>query len=104
MRKYAPNASMPQSSNGTLGEEIPDANSGYERVPQISRMPSVAENAQPSHVAQVQIHGSMPSCLIFQHVRIMSYSLMFDNLAVGRFQNDEKLRKSFEDHHSGLLL
>ncbi|XP_019236097.1 PREDICTED: uncharacterized protein LOC109216403 isoform X5 [Nicotiana attenuata] len=74
MRKYAPNASMPQSSNGTLGEEIPDANSGYERVPQISRMPSVAENAQPSHVAQVQIHGSMPSCLIFQHVRIMTTS------------------------------
>ncbi|XP_019236095.1 PREDICTED: uncharacterized protein LOC109216403 isoform X3 [Nicotiana attenuata] len=87
-----------------MNEQIPDANSGYERVPQISRMPSVAENAQPSHVAQVQIHGSMPSCLIFQHVRIMSYSLMFDNLAVGRFQNDEKLRKSFEDHHSGLLL
>ncbi|XP_019236096.1 PREDICTED: uncharacterized protein LOC109216403 isoform X4 [Nicotiana attenuata] len=88
MRKYAPNASMPQSSNGTLGEEIPDANSGYERVPQISRMPSVAENAQPSHG---------------QH-QVRSYSLMFDNLAVGRFQNDEKLRKSFEDHHSGLLL
>ncbi|OIT35059.1 hypothetical protein A4A49_63883, partial [Nicotiana attenuata] len=46
MRKYAPDASMPQSSNGT---SIPDANSGHERVPQTSRMPSVAENAQPSH-------------------------------------------------------
>nr|XP_033509638.1 uncharacterized protein LOC117274462 [Nicotiana tomentosiformis] len=45
MRKYSPNASMPQSSNGTLGEHIPDANSGYEQVPQTSRIPSVAENA-----------------------------------------------------------
>nr|XP_033517408.1 uncharacterized protein LOC117281677 [Nicotiana tomentosiformis] len=49
MRKYAPDASMPQSNNGTSGEQIPDANSGHERVPQTSRMPSVAENAQPSH-------------------------------------------------------
>ncbi|XP_070004611.1 uncharacterized protein [Nicotiana sylvestris] len=29
---------------------FPDANSGHERVPQTSRMPSVAENAQSSHV------------------------------------------------------
>ncbi|XP_070029412.1 uncharacterized protein [Nicotiana sylvestris] len=49
MRKYAPNASMPQSSNGTLGKQIPDANSGHERVPQTSRIYSAAENAQPSH-------------------------------------------------------
>ncbi|XP_075105006.1 uncharacterized protein LOC142179078 [Nicotiana tabacum] len=49
MCKYAPDAAMPQSSNGTSGEQIPDANSGHERVPQTSRMPSVVENAQPSH-------------------------------------------------------
>ncbi|XP_016479915.1 uncharacterized protein LOC107801137 isoform X3 [Nicotiana tabacum] len=49
MRRYAPNVSMTQSSNGTSCEQIPDANIGHERVPQTSRIPSVAENAQPSH-------------------------------------------------------
>ncbi|XP_070014848.1 uncharacterized protein [Nicotiana sylvestris] len=62
MRKYAPNASMPQSSNGTLGEQIPDANSIYERVPQTSRMPSVTENAQLSHGTT----HLCPSSLLFE--------------------------------------
>ena len=29
--------------------QIPISNSGHERVPQTSKMPSVAKNAQPSH-------------------------------------------------------
>ncbi|XP_016513316.1 uncharacterized protein LOC107830300 isoform X1 [Nicotiana tabacum] len=41
---------------------------------------------------------------VFGNDKSGSYSLMFDNLAVGRFQNDEKLRKSFEDHHSSGLV
>ncbi|OIT40723.1 hypothetical protein A4A49_51465 [Nicotiana attenuata] len=62
MRKYAPDASMPQSSNGTSGELIPDAYSGHGRVLQTSRMPSVAENAQPSH----GITHLCPSSLLFE--------------------------------------
>ncbi|XP_075098098.1 uncharacterized protein LOC107803913 isoform X4 [Nicotiana tabacum] len=49
IHKYAPNLSMTQSSNDTSCEQIPDANIGHERVPQTSRIPSIAENAQPSH-------------------------------------------------------
>ncbi|OIT19455.1 hypothetical protein A4A49_41080 [Nicotiana attenuata] len=68
MRKYASNASMPQISNGTSGEQILDANSGHERVPQTSRTPSVAENDQPSHVVSHPtitarpILGTCPIC------------------------------------------
>nr|XP_009760709.1 PREDICTED: uncharacterized protein LOC104213017 [Nicotiana sylvestris] len=42
---------------------FPDANSGHERVPQTSRMPSVAENAQSSHVTT---HFCPSSLLFFQ--------------------------------------
>ncbi|XP_060186622.1 uncharacterized protein LOC132616027 [Lycium barbarum] len=45
----ARNESMPQNINGTSSEQVPDANSGHEQVPQISRIPSVAENSPPSH-------------------------------------------------------
>ncbi|XP_075098099.1 uncharacterized protein LOC107803913 isoform X5 [Nicotiana tabacum] len=51
IHKYAPNLSMTQSSNDTSCEQIPDANIGHERVPQTSRIPSIAENAQPSHAS-----------------------------------------------------
>nr|XP_009801015.1 PREDICTED: uncharacterized protein LOC104246828 isoform X1 [Nicotiana sylvestris] len=37
-------------------------------------------------------------------VIMRSNRLMLDNLAGKRFQNDEKLRKSFEDHHSSGLV
>ncbi|KAJ8544662.1 hypothetical protein K7X08_017245 [Anisodus acutangulus] len=49
MRKYAPNEFRAQNINGTSSEQVPDADSGHERVPQTSRMPSVAENTPPSH-------------------------------------------------------
>ncbi|XP_060182366.1 uncharacterized protein LOC132612036 [Lycium barbarum] len=51
MRQFmrAPNEPMPQNINGTSSEQVPDANSGHEGVPQTSRIPSVAENTPPSH-------------------------------------------------------
>lgn len=49
MRKYDPNESMLQNINDTSSEQVPNANSSHARVPQTSRIPSVAENAPPSH-------------------------------------------------------
>ncbi|KAK4348113.1 hypothetical protein RND71_034452 [Anisodus tanguticus] len=49
MSKYAPNEFRAQNINGTSSEHVPVADSGHERVPQTSRMPSVAENTPPSH-------------------------------------------------------
>ncbi|MCD7467845.1 hypothetical protein HAX54_005492 [Datura stramonium] len=47
IRKYVPNECMPQNINGDSSEEIPDAVRGQERVPQTSRIPSVAKNTPP---------------------------------------------------------
>ncbi|XP_019224815.1 PREDICTED: uncharacterized protein LOC109206446 [Nicotiana attenuata] len=42
MRKYTSNEPMPQNIDGTSSEQVPDANNGHERVPQTSRIHSVA--------------------------------------------------------------
>ncbi|OIT08589.1 hypothetical protein A4A49_63273 [Nicotiana attenuata] len=62
VRKYVSNESMPQNINGTSSEQVLDANSGHERVPQTSMIPSVAENTS---LSQGTTH-LYPSVLLFE--------------------------------------
>ncbi|OIT36109.1 hypothetical protein A4A49_55877 [Nicotiana attenuata] len=62
VRKYVSNESTPQNINGTSSEQVLDANSGHERVPQTSRIPSVAENTS---LSQGTTH-LYPSVLLFE--------------------------------------
>nr|XP_009798368.1 PREDICTED: uncharacterized protein LOC104244609 [Nicotiana sylvestris] len=58
MRKYVSNESMPQNKNSTSSDQVPDSNSGHERVPQTSRIPSVAENTSLSHVLRKKMSSN----------------------------------------------
>ncbi|OIT22312.1 hypothetical protein A4A49_56457 [Nicotiana attenuata] len=49
MSKIAPNELLSQNINRFSTEQVPDGNSGYERVPQVQRMHSVSENTSSSH-------------------------------------------------------
>ncbi|OIT19658.1 hypothetical protein A4A49_55855, partial [Nicotiana attenuata] len=49
MSKIAPNELLSQNINRFSTEQVPDGNSGYERVAQVQRMHSVSENTSSSH-------------------------------------------------------